>query len=321
MLFINNKLEGETKWWQYMLTIVLSIIGMTLGGLPFIVAITIAAKSTFPEYTPTQIQELIKSMDYSKLSIDPNLVLALMLLQFIFGLAFLYLMVRVLHKKRFESLISAKNRVNWKKMLLSFFIWFGLMIILEATSYLLNPESYQWNFHPSSFFMLLVIAIFFIPLQTSFEELFIRGYIMPGIGLIAKNRWIPIILSAIIFAALHGANPEIRQFGLYKMLSYYFLIGVFFAIIAVMDDGLEIPMGFHAANNIFAATIVSFKGSALQTPALFYNTDTNTDWMILGTTILIVLILVVAKKVLKWGNWSKLWSNIYYPNLDDDLIA
>ncbi len=321
MLFINNQLEGENKWWQYMLTIIISILGMTLGSLPFIVAITIAAKSTFPEYTPNQLQEFIKSMDYSGLSIDPNLVLALMLLQFIFGLAFLYLMVRVIHKKRFESLISARNRVNWKKMLLSFLIWFGLMVSMEGISYLLNPGSYQWNFQPTSFFMLLAIAIFFIPLQTSFEEIFIRGYMMPGIGLIAKNRWAPIIISSIIFASLHGANPEIRQFGMYKMLAYYFLIGIFFAIIAVMDDGLEIPMGFHAANNIFAATIVSFKGSALQTPALFYNTDMNTDGMILTTVLLIVFILLIAKKILKWGNWRKLWSDIQYPDINKDLIA
>jgi len=321
MLFINNKLEGQTAWWQYMLTIVITIFGMTLGGLPFIVAITIAAKSTHPDYSADQLQELIKSMDYSGLSIDPNLVLALMLLQFIFGVAFLYMMVRVVHKKRFESLISARNRVNWKKMLLSFVIWFSLMAIMEGISYLLSPESYTWNFQPIPFFTLLAIAIFFIPLQTSFEELFIRGYIMPGIGLVLKNRWAPIIISSIIFAALHGANPEIRQFGMYKMLTYYFLIGLFFGIIAVMDNGLEIPMGFHAANNIFAATIVSFKGSALQTPALLYNHDMNTDWMITGTVVLIAVVLFVAHKVLKWGSWNKLWSAIDYPDLSKEEIA
>jgi len=321
MLFINNKLEGGTKWWQYMLTTIISIVGMTLGSLPFMVGVTVATKATYPDYSPEQIQAFIKGMDYSSLSMDPNLLLALMLLQFIFGLAFLYLMVRVVHLKRFESLISARNRVNWRKMLFSFLIWFGLLLILEGTSYLLTPESYEWRFEPQPFFLLLVIALFFIPLQTSFEELFVRGYIMPGIGLILKNRWTPIILSSILFAALHGANPEIRQFGLYKMLSYYFLIGVFFAIIAVMDDGLEIPMGFHAANNIFAATMVSFKGSALQTPALFYNTNINTDWMIVATLILIIFILFIAKKVLKWGDWNKLWSKINYPDLTKEEIA
>jgi len=319
MLFINNKLEGTNNWWQYMLTIFIVIGGMTLGSMPFIVAIIIATKSTFPNYDSAQIQGFIKSMDYSGLSIDQNLVLALMLLQFIFGLAFLYLMVRVMHKKRFESLISARNRVNWKKMNLSFIAWFGLMLLLEGVSYLISPESYTWNFQPIPFFLLLAIAIFFIPLQTTFEELLIRGYIMPGIGLFIKNRWAPIIISSLIFAALHAANPEIRHFGLYKMLTYYFLIGVLFAIIAVMDDGLEIPMGFHTANNIFAATIVSFKGSALQTPALFYNNAMNTDWIVVSTAMLIVAILIIAKRVLKWGSFNKLWSPINYPDLSKEI--
>ncbi len=321
MLFINNKLEGETKWWQYMLTTLITILAMTLGSLPFMVAITIAAKSTHPDYSPIQLKALIKSMDYSGLSIDPNLALALMLLQFIFGLAFLYMMVRVVHKKRFESLISARNRINWRKMLVAFFAWFGLMLFLEGINYLLHPSNYEWQFQPIPFFTLLVISVFFIPLRTTFEELLIRGYIMPGIGLIIKNRWTPIIVSSLLFAALHAATPEIRQFGLPKMLTYYFLIGVLFAIIAVMDNGLEIPMGFHAANNIFAATIISFKDATLQTPALFYNTESNTDWMIAGILLLIIVVLFVAKRLLKWESWNKLWSNIDYPDLSQEEIA
>lgn len=311
MLFIQNKREGTNYWWQYVITIIVVFGGMTLGALPFLVAIAIAtAKTENTDLSTEQLQELVKSMDFSGLNINANLVLALMLLQFIFGLAFLYVMVRSLHKKRFESLISARSQVNWRKILNSFSLWFGLMLLMELVNYLRSPESYVWNFQPAPFFLLLVIAIFLIPLQTSFEEIFIRGYIMLGLGLLFKNRWAPIIISSLIFAALHGANPEIRQFGMAKMLSYYFLIGLFFAIIAVMDDGLEIPLGFHAANNIFAATMVTFKGSALQTPALFYNQDVNTDGMLISTLVIIALILGLSKRVLGWGDWSKLWSKI-----------
>ncbi len=319
MFFINAKYEGTNDWWQYMLTIIFVAFGMILGSLPFTVAVAIGIRNTHPEFSAAQTQEFIKSMDFSGLDIDSNLLLVLMLLQFVFGLGFLYLMVRTLHKKRFESLISAWNRVKWKKILRSFWIWFGLLALFELINYWMNPGNYIWNYRPATFFTLLAIAIFIIPLQTSLEEIFIRGYIMQGLGIAFKNRWAPILISSLIFMALHGANPEIAAFGVYKMLTYYFLVGFFFAVITVMDDGLEIPLGFHAANNIFSAVILTFKGSTLQTEALFISKDANTDGMILSTIIIFLIIMIAAHKLLKWGDWSKLWSRIDFQTIKNDI--
>lgn len=39
---------------------------------------------------------------------------------------------------------------------------------------------------------------------------------------------------------------------------------------ALMDDGLELSMGYHAINNIFAALILTNEWQAFQTDALFY---------------------------------------------------
>ena len=308
MLFTNARHEGSNKWWKYILTTVFVVFGMVLGSLPYLVAVYIGIQNKHPDWSRDQLVEGIMSMDNSLHDLDSNLLLVLMLLQFVLGFAMLYIFVRSLHLKRFSSLVSAKNKVDWSKIFKAFGVWFVLLLLMEVVGFLLHPENYVWNFQPEQFFVLLIIALLILPIQTSLEELLIRGYFLQGLGLLFKNRLVPIVLTAIIFAALHGANPEVEAYGALKMLTYFFLVGLFFAIITVMDDGLEIALGFHAANNIFVSTIVNTPDSALSTPALVMNHSADTDGMLITTAILFVVVLLVGKKTLGWGNWNRLWS-------------
>ncbi|MDR1459069.1 MAG: hypothetical protein LBI60_02520, partial [Bacteroidales bacterium] len=40
-------------------------------------------------------------------------------------------------------------------------------------------------------------------------------------------------------------------------------------LIAVLDDGIELSIGMHTANNIFGCLFLSYENSALKTSALF----------------------------------------------------
>jgi hypothetical protein len=44
---------------------------------------------------------------------------------------------------------------------------------------------------------------------------------------------------------------------------------LFFGLVAILDDGIELSMGLHAANNIFLSLFVTHSSSALQTDAVF----------------------------------------------------
>jgi hypothetical protein len=63
------------------------------------------------------------------------------------------------------------------------------------------------------------------------------------------------------------------------MMIYYVSFGLLLSVCTVLDDRLEIAIGMHAANNIYGATMVSFAGSALQTPAIFYLAELNLTFM------------------------------------------
>ena len=115
--------------------------------------------------------------------------------------------------------------------------------------------------------MLALIGILLIPLQTSFEEYFFRGYLMQGLGIVTKNRWFPLIFTSVVFGMLHIANPEVSKLG-YGILWYYVGTGFFLGIITLMDEGLELALGFHAANNLITALLVTANCTVFQTNSI-----------------------------------------------------
>ena len=51
-------------------------------------------------------------------------------------------------------------------------------------------------------------------------------------------------------------NPEVEKLG-YLILVYYIGSGLFLGIITLMDEGIELALGFHFANNFPSYTNLS----------------------------------------------------------------
>ena len=114
---------------------------------------------------------------------------------------------------------------------------------------------------------------------------------------------------------MHGANPEVDKIG-QVLLVFYIANGVFLGLLVLMDEGLELSMGYHAVNNIFAALIVTNDWQAFHTDALFIDQNPPDFGMESMLTLLVVqpLLLILFSKKYKWKNWKeKLFSKIEYP--------
>ena len=61
---------------------------------------------------------------------------------------------------------------------------------------------------------------------------------------------------------------EIGPFALHAY-GLFVAMGFLLGIVTLMDDGLELALGIHFANNFFACILSSSEWSSLQTPALF----------------------------------------------------
>ena len=77
----------------------------------------------------------------------------------------------------------------------------------------------------------------------------------------------PLLVTSVLFGLMHAANPEVEKMGFIIML-YYIGTGLFLGILTLMDEGLELALGFHAANNLIGALLLTSDWSALQTNSL-----------------------------------------------------
>jgi membrane protease YdiL (CAAX protease family) len=205
------------------------------------------------------------------------------------------------HNQSFTSLISSRKKVDYGRIVFSFILWGGISTVMIFTNYIMSPEDYEWNFKPLPFLILFLISIVMIPIQTSVEELIFRGYLMQGFGVLFKNRWSPLLFTSVIFGMLHLWNPEIDKLGIH-LIWYYIGTGLFLGIITLMDDGIELALGFHAANNLVTALLVTASWTAFQTESLLIdNSEPSLGKELILTLALIypLLAFIFAKKY-KW---------------------
>ena len=239
-----------------------------------------------------------------------NLTLFLVLLPFAVVLPFVYLVVTRLHNQSILSLITARNRVDYKKIFFSFMLWGSISTLMVFFDYWMSPEDFTWNFKPLTFLILFLISIVMIPLQTSLEEIIFRGYLLQGLGVLFKNRWMPLLTTSTLFGLLHLWNPEIDKLGIH-LIWYYIGTGLFLGLITLMDEGLELALGFHAANNLVTALLVTASWTAFQTESLLIDNSEPSLGVELILTLLLIypLILFIFAKKYKWKNWLSQLTN------------
>ncbi|MEL6720667.1 MAG: type II CAAX endopeptidase family protein [Bacteroidota bacterium] len=307
-MFLKKAHAGQNEIWQYIVTILAIIFASVLGGIPLI--IVIFAGGMQDGMGTVDLQEVLQSGDYSQLGMSSNTFLFLMLLQFVAIFLVLWLAVRSIHKKKFLDITTARPKLDWSRIWFAFGVWTVLLASVEIVSYFLDPGNYVWQFDLKAFLPLLAIALLILPIQTSAEELVMRGYLMQGISLISKYRWIPLLVTSLAFGLLHGSNPEVAKYGFWVTMPGYIGIGVALAIMTLMDDGLELALGVHAANNIFGALFVTFEGSVLSTPALFKVQEINPLVGTIMTLVFSALFLFIASKKYGWTDWSKTYGEV-----------
>lgn len=214
--------------------------------------------------------------------------------------------VRFIHQQSITSLTTSRKKIDWGRILFSFGLWSTLTIIMVLIAYYTEPQNYHLNFKPVPFFTFLILGIILIPLQTSFEEYFFRGYLMQGIGVAAKSKLIPFIMTSVLFGIMHIANPEVGKLG-YIIMVYYIGTGFFLGILTLMDEGLELALGFHAANNLIGALLITSDWSAFQTHSIFKDVSEPSAGVdvILPVVIIFPILLFIFSKKYNWTNWKE----------------
>lgn len=296
MNFARGAENGENKPVKYLATIAIVMFSfVSVGYLPLSLALV---------NKNVKIEKDLSTVEMSTI-LGSNTFFICILIPFIIGLLTLILCVKYIHFRKVLTLFTSRETIDWKRFFFSFFLYGGILTLFFVIT-IKTSDTLVWNFNPTTFFMLLSISLFILPLQTTFEEAFFRGYLFQGVHTVFKRGGISVLFISILFAAMHYGNPEVEKIGTVLMF-YYVMNGIFLGLIVLMDDGLELSMGYHAVNNIFASLIVTNNWQSFQTDALYLDKGIPSFGMENILTLVVVqpLLIFIFSKKYKWTNWRE----------------
>ena len=293
-MYIEQVRNSTNSFWLYIIGVFILGVVIIIGNIPFGFLILAEAGVDAAQLTLAEQMKVLPS----------NTTLFLLLLPFALVFGAILLITKLLHKLKLRELITSRSKVDWKRVRFGFGTVALSFIAMLVVGYFIDPESVQWNFKPNSFALLVLISVIMVPLQTSAEELFFRGYLMQGLGRIFPMRLLPFVITSTLFGLLHFANPEVDKLGDFILITYL-STGFFLGAITLIDEGLELALGFHAGNNLFLSLFLTSDWTVFQTDSLFINmSEPNVAAYIIGPLIMYsVLFLVYAKKY-KWKNYA-----------------
>ncbi|MFO7574575.1 MAG: CPBP family intramembrane glutamic endopeptidase [Bacteroidales bacterium] len=298
MNHLQASFQGKNQFWRYLVMIVALILAAnTIGALPMLFFYFKAMLTN-----PSVSAEIAKNpADLTVLGVGPVTALVLMLVPFL-AVFFAYaLLIKPLNERSFLQTISGAGSFRWGRCISGTFFWALISAFYLVFFIGLEPDNFRLNNTGSSLIPLILVTMALIPFQAGSEEIIMRGYLFQGFYRLLPRKWFPLIMTSVVFGLLHAFNPEVKDFGFMTMMPHYILFGLVFGITTILDDGAEIAIGAHTANNIFLSIMLTHKSSALQTPAVYEQINVYPWIEFTGLLVMSILFLAVLGRKYRWN--------------------
>jgi uncharacterized protein len=303
-MFLEQGVTHQNHFYKYLIGSLIIIFAAFVGQVPMMIAISFMSGENQNAVT--------KSNDGLMHFFDPNTTLFLIMIPLIFAFVGVFIVIKNIHKQTILSVTTSRTKIDWNRVFFSFAIWSFISIVATLIEWLISPDHFIINFKPIPFLILGAIGLVMIPIQTSTEEYVFRGYLMQGFANLARNKWFPLVMTSGIFGLMHLINPEVTKMG-HGIMIFYIGTGLFLGIITLMDDGMELALGFHAANNLIGALLVTSDWTVFQTNSILKDVSEPTLGfdVILPVVLIYPILLLIFGRKYKWNNWKeKLTGNI-----------
>lgn len=161
---------------------------------------------------------------------------------FLGTLLLVWIFMKYMDKQNFMDVgLQIKNRK--KDIIIGTLL--GLVIMGLAYVSLWAAEEIIYSEFNFDVLELIYTTLLFI-LVAILEEVLFRGYILKNL-MLSFNKYIALIISSIVFAIAHGANPNISLFSLTGL----FLAGIALGVSYIYTKNLWYPIAFHFSWNLF----------------------------------------------------------------------
>lgn len=277
--FIDIAKIGKNHWWRYGLGIL--IVGLHLPVLFFV----------FLNYA-----------DQLKLPPDGVNYYANFLYR-ASALPVLLLVVLYLHQRPGLTVLTVRPTFRWNRMLFAFGVMLILCALPEVLIYLGEPADYYISLDWGRFVPALLFGLVFITLQALSEEALYRGYLLQASGLATRNLPATVFITILFFAAPHWNNVDGDKA---VSMSFFVGFGLLLALTTLLDNGVEISVGIHTANNVFGTLIVNHPDDGFPSPSIIGSHHLTFNWtLVVATWVSYLILLWILTRKYRW-NWQRL---------------
>lgn len=279
MLFYRD--SSKTDYLKILMTLLLTILAYGVGSMVI-------------SYLYNQIPLGSHTGDYLRTFRNyygNNITLLATVLPWFFAFLAALIGCKIILNWKVSRLFSIYDHINFKKIAYAATIWFLINTIVLT----FFTKELIWIFNWQKFIALLAISLIFVTAQCIAEEFVFRTFMVKLVGRIVPVGWFVALITGLIFGLLHATNPEVKALGNLAMI-YYIGAGLVLGLLVVLDNGIELTTGFHIANNLSAALIVTTDWQVFQTDALFKDiskpsVDFQTFLILFGSLALFVFLM------------------------------
>lgn len=303
MKIFKNADNQARSGWKIGLLFVLFIITTIVLSAVFSMVYGIVAVALHPEFAANEAKLMAYvQQQFSGMGNLPGAFLHL--IQCISLIFWVILFWKLWDKGKVREIGLTNIKSSWKDLsagLLIGAVSFSIVaLILLATKSVEMVNSFGTPKFSTALITQLVIFIF-VGIN---EELFCRGYCMTVLKQ-TKKAWAPIVVSAIIFSAMHSMNGGISLVAYINL----FLFGIFMGYLFMKTKNIWMCIGYHITWNYFQGDVFGFLVSGNTTDSI-YSIKVLSSNIINGgafgpegglvvTILLIISILVVYKFIPK----------------------
>jgi membrane protease YdiL (CAAX protease family) len=263
MKIFKNADNQTRSGWKIGLLFVLFFITTTVLSLIFSIVYGIVTVAMHPELASDQARLMAYvQQQFSGMSNLPAVFLQL--LQCIILIFFVILFWKLWDKGKLRQIGFTNINSSWRDL--------GVGLLIGAVSFsivafiLLATKSVEMvnSFGTPKFSISLMVQLFIFIFVGINEELFCRGYCMTVLKQ-TKKPWAPIVVSAIIFSAMHSMNGGI------SLLAYInlFLFGIFMGYLFIKTKNIWMCIGYHITWNYFQGDVFGFLVSGNTTDSIY----------------------------------------------------
>ena len=285
-------LPARPKLWRWILgTVIILFSWLIIGGL---LTILVAEIFNLDLAVLTAVDDEGRAL---LRSYAPWQAASAVLISFIPLLLAPILLHRFLLRGKVKELFTRSGRSFAGEVRIGALVMLGLIFASSIPDFIFNNSDYKWSFDLEKFLPYLVIALLLIPMQTTAEEVFYRGWIQQRLEKGARSIWLVSTFGGLLFALPHLANPEVSGNIALPIIGYG-STGFMLTWVTMRDKSMGLAVGAHAANNLSAGLLVSSIDSALPSASLYVTPEVS--W---GPAA-VVSVLFIPLFIWLTGKWS-----------------